>query len=218
VGHAAGCDAGFSKNSSAIAIARENPDTRKVELAYHHEDEPKPGHPLVPGVVVRGWIEACVEYGVERIHGDLHNRESTREVLATPQPATGYEGGIAYGDFVPTADVMIGFAERVKGLMATRRCWLPNDKNLVRQFKDLKTQPISGGRTRLIWPKDGARHGDVLFAAIIALAKAGETAARAARNSPGVIAPSTLAGGMRGVLTDAVSGGWRDGRRGGRGR
>lgn len=207
VGHAAGGDAGFRKNSSALAIARENPVTKKVELAYHSEHRPQNGKPLVPKEVVAGsWVPACLRYGVERVHGDLHYSESVREHLATPQPEIGYEGDVTYGEFQPTAEVMVELAQRVKGLMAEGRCWIPNDPVLARQFKDVQSKPI-GGRTHIIMPRDGQRHGDVLFAGIIALAKAQEATARAAGAGRGYYRNRSS-----GAYSDALAGRTRDTR------
>jgi hypothetical protein len=198
VGHSAGSDAGFVKNSSALAIARDNPESGVVELAYHSEDRPAKNVPLVPSVVVGGWVRECETYGVDEVHGDKHYSEAIREHLAKG------EWEIAYRDFQPSAESTLEMATIVKGLMAANRCRVPNDPVLVAQLRGMQSKAI-GGRTQVAMPRDGTRHGDVLFAALIALSKAQEATARAAgsgkgyyRNRSGSAYADALAGRSRG--------------------
>jgi len=159
--HVAGTDLGFRKNSSALAIAR-GEDGRAV-LAFHDEKRPAPGAPLVPSEVCSEFAATCKGYGVESVRGDLHYAETAREHFG--------KAGIVYDDWNPSQDAQAEAFSTVRSRMAEGRVRLPNDPRLLAQFRGVRSQPVPGGRVRIILPKQGQAHGDVLMAAVLALSQ-----------------------------------------------
>lgn len=159
--HTAGADLGFRKNSSALAIAR-GEDGCAV-LVYHDEKRPPPGAPLVPSEVCADFAATCRGYGVESVRGDLHYAEAAREHFG--------KAGIVYDEWNPSQSAQAEAFATVRARMAEGKVKLPNDPRLLAQIRAVKSQPVPGGGTRIVLPKQGRAHGDVLMAAVLALAQ-----------------------------------------------
>lgn len=159
--HTAGTDLGFRKNSSALGIARAEGGV--AVLVYHDERRPAAGAPLVPSEVCADFAATCRAYGVESVRGDLHYAETAREHFG--------KVGIVYDDWNPSQDAQAEAFARVRSRMAEGRVRLPNDPRLLAQLRAVRSQPMPGGKIRIILPKQGQAHGDVLMAAVLALAQ-----------------------------------------------
>ena len=159
--HAAGTDLGFRKNSSALAIAR-GEDGCAV-LVYHDEKRPPPGAPLVPSEVCADFGATCKGYGVESVRGDLHYAETAREHFG--------KLGVVYDDWNPSQSAQAEAFSVVRARMAEGKVRLPNDPRLLAQIRAVKSQPVPGGGTRIVLPKQGRAHGDVLMSVVLALAQ-----------------------------------------------
>ena len=158
--HAAGTDLGFRKNSSALAVARAEGGV--AVLVYHDERRPAPGAPLVPSEVCADFAATCRGYGVESVRGDLHYAETAREHFG--------RAGIVYDDWNPSQDAQAEAFSTVRSRMAEGKVRLPNDPRLLAQMRAVKSQPVPGGGTRIVLPKQGRAHGDVLMSVVLALA------------------------------------------------
>jgi hypothetical protein len=77
--HGAGVDMGYTKNSSAISIAKEQEG--RIQLAFRLELRPTHGQSLKPSVVTREFAFWCMRYGVPAMLGDRHYLEATIEEL-----------------------------------------------------------------------------------------------------------------------------------------
>lgn len=78
--HSAGVDMGYTKNSSAIAIPRE--EGGRIRLAFRLELRPTHGQSLKPSAVTREFAFWCMHYGAPAMFGDRHYVQSTIEELA----------------------------------------------------------------------------------------------------------------------------------------
>jgi len=185
--HYAGTDLGFRKNSSALAIARE--EAGVVRLAYHEEKRPARGEPLVPGDVVREFATHCMRYNARSMKGDLHYAESAKEYLREVRDTMGRQP-VRYEDFVPTMERNAEMFTEFRRLMAEKKLELPKDARLLSQIRQTTMKALDGGRVRVMPPKQGQAHGDVLMAVVIAC----------------VAAAGTVGGGrvQRGMLTRSL--------------
>jgi hypothetical protein len=174
VPHTAGVDFGFTKNSSALAIARplrvivDGEQIVKAQLVYHEEKRPDKGVSLKPSEVVRDFARKCKEYRVRRMQGDHHSKETAYEELGKLREED-RTFDIVY-DAVSQQPDEIGerFAE-MRRLMQEGLADLPDDPVLRKQLEDTRSRVLPGGRIGIVVPKHGARHGDVMQAAILAL-------------------------------------------------
>ncbi|MEJ7728202.1 MAG: hypothetical protein WKG00_03220 [Polyangiaceae bacterium] len=171
--HFAGVDLGFRKNSSALAIARMQ--GAGVRLAYHEERRPELGKPLKPSMVVREFAEKCLDYGARSMRGDLHYADAAHEYLANVKRG---DQRISYEEWAPTMEGQTEAFTAFRTLMAEGRCELPNDARLVTQMKRTTTRPLPGGKIKVILPKQGQSHGDVLMAVVLACVQAGAAPTR----------------------------------------
>lgn len=160
VQHYGGSDLGFRKNSSALAIVRDNPETQKIELAYHEELRPQAGAPLKPSVVCKSFGKTCRMYDVDTVRGDLHYAESAREHLDSE--------GVGYDEWNPSGENQTAAFTALKNFMQERRVDLPNDPRLKLQMTKAMRAVGAGGVVRVLLPKQGMAHGDVLMAVALA--------------------------------------------------
>lgn len=168
--HWAGCDLGFRKNSSAVALARRE-DWRKGEghnpkavLAYFEELIPERGRPLKPSEVISSFGKAALRYSAACVVGDGIYQATADEEFAK---VTSDDGRRVYYDCWSTtleADVFTEFRRR----MNEGRLELPNDPRLIQQLQDTKVKKLAGGRVGPLVPRTGAAHGDLMVAIVLA--------------------------------------------------
>lgn len=159
--HYAGVDLGFRKNSSALAIARG--EAGKVSLAYFEELRPAPGAPLKPSEVCIGFGKKCQEYSADTMRGDLHGADEASERLAELS-----HPDVSYEEWVPTGDHQAEAFTTFRTLMQEEQLDLPNDARLLSQLRAVRSRPMPGGRIGVQLPKQGAAHGDLLMAVVLA--------------------------------------------------
>jgi hypothetical protein len=174
VEHKVGADWGFTKNSSAIAIARaarvrvDNRDVVKAQLAYHEEKRPEKGVSLKPSEVVGDFARRCREYRARKIQGDYWSRETTDEELSKLREKDRTFDIVYEPVSQKPEDIGDRFAE-MRRMMTEGLVELPNDPVLLRQLRETKSRVLPGGKIGILIPKHGSRHGDVMQAAVLAI-------------------------------------------------
>jgi hypothetical protein len=174
VPHSAGSDWGFTKNSSALAIARplranvNGRDVVKAALAYHEEKRPEKGVSLKPSEVVRDFAQKCRRYRARKIQGDYHSRETTQEELGKLREED-RTFDIVYEPVSQQPDEIGERFAEMRRRMQEGLVDLPDDPVLRKQLEDTRSRVLPGGRIGIVVPKHGARHGDVMQAAILAI-------------------------------------------------
>lgn len=173
---ACAADFGFTRNSSAAAVARPDPDGRVIRLLAWLEWRPRRGLPLVPSEVFAGTRDLAIAHGCHAVCADGHAKESAKEVLS---PA-----GLAFVDAPGLPSVAVLEVRRL--LQENRIAGLDCDGVIIgqhkpdehvglllRQLEAVKIEHGSGGHVRVLMPvtRDG-RHGDVASAVLLALWRA----------------------------------------------
>lgn len=159
--HSAGVDLGFRKNSSALALARNN--VGKVQLAYHEELRPEKGTSLKPSEVVISFAKRCASYKARKMVGDLHYADTAHEELGKLKDVS-----VIYEELDTTQENTATEFTTFRRLMQEGLLDLPNDPILIKQLRDTKSRAMPGGKTHIQVPKHGLRHGDVMRAVVIA--------------------------------------------------
>jgi hypothetical protein len=173
--HAAGVDLGFRKNSSALALARV--EGGKVQLAHYEELVPLPGKPLVPSAVIGQFASTCRSFRARAMRGDMHYVDMAHDELAKWRKAHSYE--VVYDEVQPTAAFKAEEFTIVRRLAAEGLLELPDDPRLLNQFRGAKSRAGPGGVIQIQLPKAGQAHGDILMAAVLAIARAAKKLNRA---------------------------------------
>lgn len=171
--HYAGADWGFSKNSSAIGIGRWNADVGRAQLAFYQELQPTEEESLRPKVIVRTFLRHGMTYGCQTIRSD-HYLASIRE-----QEVADYLSEIpdahlrrrvpADEPFDPNRDAVAELFTELRRRMQAGLIEIPNDPRLIEQFRGTTSVPMPGGSVKILLPKEGTAHGDLLFAVALAL-------------------------------------------------
>lgn len=155
-----GGDLGFSKNSSALAVAHRAGD--RVVLAELLEIKPKPGEPLKPSVVVAAFAARITWHGGSYFMADGHYRETAVEVL--DESAVTFVNAPA-----APADAYV----RVRTLMNEGRLRIPNLPRLVKQLRETMKRVQPGGGVAIVKPKwSTGEHGDLADAYVLAVYQA----------------------------------------------
>lgn len=165
VRHWAGCDLGFRKNSSALALARRA--GARVELACVAEMRPRPGEPLKPSEVCASFARVCLDYEARTMRGDLHYADTAHEELPKTRDVTGRRQ-VAYDEWTPTQETKAEAFTAFKRLLTERLVVLPNNPRLLGQMRRTAAREMPGGTVQIQLPKQGASHGDLLMAAVLA--------------------------------------------------
>ena len=187
--HWAGVDFGFRKNSSAIAISRG--EAGMARIAHEHELRPQRGASLKPSAVVKDFAYRCMRYGVRSMRGDLHYADTAHEELAklaaamrSPEkadeetrewvemvkrdPFAARNPVPSYDEWHVTdankADLFTEFRRR----MQESRMDLLFSERLRDQLRQTTYRAGTGGVVKVILPKIGASHGDLLGAVALA--------------------------------------------------
>ncbi len=152
----AGFDAGFTRNSFALAIGHdERPNV--VTLAQVWEWRPTPGAPLKPSVVFGEVARILRAWGCQSAMGDAHYKESAREAF---DPM-----GIALLQAPPApADAFL----ETRRLGLEEALALPAHAVLKEQFLKVRASDGREGTLRIAQEttRDG-RHGDLVSAAVL---------------------------------------------------
>jgi hypothetical protein len=160
----AGCDLGFSHDSSALVIACQVGSVRYVVDVL--EMVPEPGKPLSFGTVMESFAERAKFWGADGIVADGHYREAVLEYLNR------YDLG-----FIPAPAGMKGKTTTysfVKSLIHGGNVRIPDHERLVQQLKEVEVRPSSGGALSIsspTWRSGG--HGDIVSALVLALYRLG---------------------------------------------
>lgn len=162
---AVGCDLGFTRDSSAIAVVQF--DGKHYRLVHTEEMCPKPGKPLKPGEVIRKFAEVTKRYGATGVIADSYYRQSLKEhlsengltVFAAPEGSSG------------KAEVF----QRTRMVLHEGYCKLPDApvcRRLIQQAKMVVSKPAPGGTVTIKIPrKIGMGHGDLVSAWVLAVHK-----------------------------------------------
>lgn len=167
--HFSGADWGLTKNSSAQAIAR--PEEGKAVLVFTDELRPTKEASVSPGLTVPRFLRQGMEYGCRTVRGDHYlaplRREEREKYLET---LDGQKNHVPeFEPFDPNREAQVElFTELRRGMLAGE-VELPNDPRLIAQLKGTTVAHLPGGATKIVLPKHGHAHGDVLFAAALAL-------------------------------------------------
>lgn len=192
--HCAGVDFGFRKNSSALTIAREENGISRV--AYQMELRPANKASLMPSEVVREFAFWCMRYGARMMRGDLSYVQTAHEelgklaraLLAPEQADAATREWVervkrdpfacrspvpSYQEWskkpVETAEMYTEFRRRMQEGQAE----LLYDPDLGPRLREQLTQttyyPGTGGIIKIVLPKIGWSHGDLLETTAIAV-------------------------------------------------
>jgi hypothetical protein len=157
---AVGCDLGFTRDSSAVAVVQF--DGQKYRLVYAEELKPKPGKPLKPGYVVARFAEVSKKYGAKGVIADAHYRMSLHEHLE----ATGLS--IWNAPATPSEAFT-----RTRAVLHEGRCTIPRvdiGKRMLQQAKLVTSKASPGGKLTIKIPRRvGLAHGDIVSAWVLAV-------------------------------------------------
>lgn len=165
----AGGDLAFERDCATLALAHRlgmwDSDAALYRIADLVEERPKPGAPLMPGVVIANFAEKLKFHGCEWMMADGHYRMSAVEHLQAHDL-----------QFIDAPTGMNGKAEsyvRTRVILHGGRLALPGGElgeKLARQFKEVVSKPIDGGGLTIKSPhKPGGGHGDLVSSAVLAL-------------------------------------------------
>lgn len=156
----AGIDLGFRSNSSALVVAylRE----RHVWIALVEERRPELGLPLKPSVVMGEFARLLESRQCRAVMADAHYRETAVEYLSAVR--------VGLLDAPSPAEVWL----KTRDLLREGRLHIPaSAERLVRQLREVKVKPASGGALSIYlphWPT--GEHGDLAAACALALYQA----------------------------------------------
>lgn len=160
---AVGCDLGFTRDSSALAVVEFT--GKFFNTLFLEEIRPKPGVPLKPSEVIKLFAEKAKQYSVAGVIADVYYRESLKEQLqehnlsvwAAPEGSSG------------KAQVF----QRTRAVLHEGLVKLPDNqmgRRLVAQAKLVTSKPAPGGTTTIRVPrKIGMGHGDLVSAWTLAV-------------------------------------------------
>lgn len=164
-----GGDAGFVKNSSALAIVGRAPATERTRetfrLARLEERKPKPGLPLQPKGVAGEFATVMLEYGERELVTDSHEIREVREGLLEKNVTA-----------APAPDKHEAFT-KLRTILHEGRAEFPMHARLRAQLRQVLQRPMPGGGVQIYTPKaaDGS-HGDLVSALVNAVWKAAQGA------------------------------------------
>lgn len=160
---AVGCDFGFTRDSSAIAVVQF--DGKYYRTVFIDEEKPRPGVPLKPSVVIRKFAEIAKRYGVSGVVSDGYYREAVKEALTDHCLAIydAPEGSKGKADvFQRTRSVLHEGLVKIPDVTIGRR--------MIQQAKLVVSRPAPGGTVTIKIPrKIGLGHGDIVSAWVLAV-------------------------------------------------
>jgi len=168
--HYCGADYGLTKNSATQAIAR--PDGGKAVLVYFDELRPTKEQSVSPALTVPRFLGKAIEYGCRTLLGD-HYLAPLREIERAKFVATlppDHRGNVpAFEAFDPNRDAQAELFAELRRRMQAGQVELPNDPRLLAQLKGTTVAHLPGGATKILLPKQGQSHGDILMAVALAI-------------------------------------------------
>ncbi len=173
--HLAAGDLAFTRNSSALAIARAEENVMRI--VYWEEQRPRPGEPLIASEVCEGFALKCAEYGTFDMLADHWNIEFAREAMRKvrmrdprDRRMKDHERAVSITTYNPGTELEPLFT-RARTYMAEGRVKLPNLPRLLFQLRSIRAEPKPGGRTRIDIPTVNGAHGDLAIACVLAIAR-----------------------------------------------
>jgi hypothetical protein len=168
--HYCGADYGLTKNSATQAIAR--PENGKATLVYVDELRPTKEQSVGPALTVPRFLRAGMAYGCRTIRGDHYlaplREEERRKFLASLIPDERARVPI-FEAWDPNRDAQAELFADLRRRMQAGEVDLPNDPRLIAQIKATGVVHLPGGATKIVLPKQGQSHGDVLMAVALAI-------------------------------------------------
>lgn len=166
--YAAGGDAGFVRNSSALAVVERierDEGTPRFRLALLEERKPRPGLPLDPKATTAEFADLFTGYHTRALVADAHELQEVRAALAVK------------GCTVVSAPEKREAYVNARTILHEGRLDLPEHPRLRQQLRDVMAKPVSGGGTQITSPQrpDGS-HGDLVSALVNALWAASQEA------------------------------------------
>ncbi len=172
---AVGCDLGFTRDSSAIAVVQF--DGKYYRLVHSEEMRPKPGKPLKPSDVIRKISEVAKRYGAQGVVADSYYREALREQLT--------QNSLVIFDAPEGTKGKAEVFQRTRAVLHEGFCKIPDvaiGRRMVAQAKLVVSKPAPGGTTTIRVPRKlGMGHGDVVSAWTLAVHRLAHTAPKLER-------------------------------------
>lgn len=160
---AIGCDLGFTRDSSAIAVVQF--DGKYYRLIYAEELKPKPGKPLKPSEVIKRFAEIAKRNGASGVIADSYYREALKEQLS--------ESGLSIWEAPEGTKGKADVFQRTRGVLHEGFCKVPDvaiGRRLIAQAKLVVSKPAPGGTVTIKVPrKIGMGHGDLVSAYVLAV-------------------------------------------------
>lgn len=153
----AGCDFGFSSDSSAMVVTHSRGGLTYVAEVV--ERRPQRDMALKPSEVIKDFAEVAGRHGVSSISSDGHYRETVIEILN--------EYGLYFIAAPHTpADAYI----TTRLLLHSGRLRIPNNARLKAQLRETRSRRTTGGLVQIVNPRTkGGGHGDLVSALVLAV-------------------------------------------------
>ena len=163
----AGMDLGFTRNSAALAIVALHKGVILPVLLLELIPEAK--QPLQPKTVVPRFGAEMKKLGIGYAMGDSHYKQSAIEHLV--------ESEVGFID-APT-DVSAPYIH-MRTKLRDGAMKVPNDERFIKQAKQVRSLPRTGGGTTIVQPRwSGGAHGDLMSAWVLASFQVGGTVVKA---------------------------------------
>lgn len=155
-----GADFGFRSDSSALVVSH------RVGSTYYVGDilelMPLPNEPLKPSKVVKEFARVIKSHGAEYCMADMHYVQSVSEHLE--------EENLHWTRAPEGANGIQETYVRARRLFLDGQIKLPRNERLIKQLKQVVSQPTAGGAISIRQPRQsGGGHGDVCSAFILSV-------------------------------------------------
>lgn len=164
--YGAGGDAGFVRNSSALAVVERvevEAGEPRFSLALLEERQPLPGVPLQPKVIAGEFADLILGYHTRELAADAHEIDEVRPAVQ------------AKGCDVALAPDKVEAHVLFRTILHEGRFEAPEHPRLRQQLRDVVGKPRPGGGVQITSPQrpDGA-HGDLVSALVNAVWQAAQ--------------------------------------------
>lgn len=160
---AVGCDFGFTRDSSAIAVVQF--DGTYYRTVYLEELRPSAGKPLSPKAVFKRFSEVAKRYAVSGVISDGYYREAVKEAMQ--------DANLSIFDAPEGSKGKADVFQRTRSVLHEGLCKLPDiqiGRRLIQQAKLVTSKPSPGGTVTIKIPrKVGLGHGDLVSAWTLAV-------------------------------------------------
>lgn len=198
--HYCGADWGFEKNSSTIAISRNElvDDRVKTRLAFFHELQPTREESLRPAMVVNTFATSAMDYGCRTIRSDHYLegmlRNEFNDFRAKFHDSFDKSRVPAQEGWTPDRDAQTTLFTELRRRMQEGTIEIPNDPRLLTQFRGVTSKPVPGGTVKIVLPTEGTTHGDLIMAVALSLVAVPEVRPAPPRVQPTRRAPTRTYG------------------------